>query len=63
MVDAAGSQIRQSVKLEVAIFVCPVALSEQGVQTGDLMVEFTGIRSTTFLLVAGLVRAAHLMNF
>jgi predicted peroxiredoxin len=56
-------QLRQAVELEVAIFVCPVALSEQGMQTDDLIAEVTGVRGAASLLVAGLAPGARFMNF
>jgi predicted peroxiredoxin len=60
---AVFKQLRQAVELDVEIFVCPVALSEQGMQTDDLIAEVAGVRGAASLLVAGMAPGARFMVF
>jgi predicted peroxiredoxin len=57
------NQIRQAVALGVEIFVCPVALTEQGLNTGDLIEEVAGVRGAASFLVAGLEPGARFLVF
>lgn len=57
------AQIRQAVALGVEIFVCPVALTEQGLSMDDLIDEVAGVRGAASLLVAGLEPGARFLVF
>lgn len=56
-------QIRQAVELGVEIFVCPVALAEQGLTTTDLIKEVAGVRGAASLIAAGLGPRARFLVF
>ena len=60
---ALSDQIRQAVELGVEIFVCPVALAEQGMRTEDLIAEVAGVRGAASLVVAGLGPGARFRVF
>jgi predicted peroxiredoxin len=57
------AQIRQAVALGVELFVCPVALSGQGLRADELIEEVAGVRGAASLLVAGLEPGARFMVF
>ncbi len=57
------AQIRQAVELDVEIFVCPLALAEQGLRVEQLIADVTGVRGAASLLVAGLAEGARFMVF
>ena len=57
------THIKQAAELGVEIFVCPVALTEQGLTTQDLIDEVTGVRGAASLLVAGLAPGARFLVF
>jgi predicted peroxiredoxin len=56
-------QIRQAVALGVEIFACPVALTEYGLKSDDLIAEVAGVRGAASLLVAGLAPGARFLVF
>lgn len=62
-IGALAGQIRQAVELGVGIFVCPVALAEQGLRTEDLIAEVAGVRGAASLIVAGLGHGARFLVF
>jgi predicted peroxiredoxin len=55
--------IRQAVELDVALYVCPLALSEHGLTPADLIEEVAGVRGAASLLVAGLAPGARFLTF
>lgn len=57
------AQVRQAVELGVEIFVCPLALAEQGLRTEDLIDDVAGVRGAASLVVAGLGPGARFMVF
>lgn len=57
------AQIRQAVALGVEIFVCPVALAEQGLSADELIEEVAGVRGAASLLVAGLEPGGRFLVF
>ena len=57
------ARIRQAVELGVEIFVCPLALVEQGIAIDDVIDEVAGVRGAASLLVAGLEPGARFMAF
>jgi predicted peroxiredoxin len=57
------ARIREAVALGVELFVCPVALSEQGLRADELIEEVAGVRGAASLLVAGLEPGARFMVF
>ena len=57
------AQIRQAVEFGADIFVCPLALAEQGLRTEDLIEEVAGVRGAASLLAAGLAPGARFLNF
>jgi predicted peroxiredoxin len=56
-------QIRQAIELGVKIFVCPVAMAEQGLSLGDLIEEVNGVRGAASLVEAGLGPGARFLVF
>lgn len=60
---ALREQIRQAIELGAALYVCPVALAEQGLGIDDLIAEVAGVRGAPSLLVAGLAAGARFMVF
>lgn len=56
-------QISQAVALGVEIFACPVALTEHGLKSDDLIGEVAGVRGAASLLVAGLAPGARFLVF
>lgn len=56
-------QIRQAVEFGADIFVCPVALSDRGLRTEELIEEVSGVRGAASLLAAGLAPGARFLNF
>ena len=61
--SALQALIRQATSFGVALFVCPVALAEQGLSANDLIEEVAGVRGAASLLVAGLAPGARFMVF
>lgn len=57
------AQIRQAVALGVEIVACPVALTEHGLKSEDLIGELAGVRGAASLLVAGLAPGARFLVF
>jgi predicted peroxiredoxin len=57
------AQIRQAAMFGVALFVCPVALNEQGLCADELIEEVTDVRGAASLLEAGLKPGARFMVF
>lgn len=57
------AQVRQAVELGVEIFVCPVAMAEQGLSTKDLIEEVAGVRGAASLVAAGLGSRARFLVF
>jgi predicted peroxiredoxin len=57
------ARIREAVALGVELFVCPVALGEQGLRADELIEEVAGVRGAASLLVAGLEPGARFMTF
>lgn len=57
------AQLRQAVELDVAIYACPVALAEQGLDAAVLVDEVAGVRGAASLLVAGMAEGARFMVF
>jgi predicted peroxiredoxin len=57
------AQIRQAATFGVELFVCPLALTEQGLSSDDLIEEVTGVRGAASLLAAGLEPGARFMVF
>lgn len=57
------AQLRQAVELGVEIFVCPVALAQQGLQAEVLIDEVAGVRGAPSLLAAGMAPDARFMVF
>lgn len=60
---ALRDQIRQAVALGVEMFACPVALTEHGLTSEDLIEELAGVRGAASLLVAGLAPDARFLVF
>lgn len=57
------ARIRQAIELGASLFVCPLALAEQGMQAHDLIDEVTGVRGAASLLGAGFAPGARFLGF
>ena len=55
--------IRQAAAHGVEFYVCPVAMTAQGLSSGDLIEEVLGVRGAASLLVAGLESGARFLVF
>lgn len=56
-------QIRQAVEFGADIFVCPMALSDRGLRTEELIEEVSGVRGAASLLAAGVAPGARFLTF
>lgn len=61
--DQLLAQVRQATELSVSLFVCPVALADQGMRAEDLIGEVSGVRGAASLLGAGFAPGARLLSF